>query len=155
MRESAALLVIGFASALVPIINIEAYLGVRATVAAMDSVWLMALLPAVGQMAGKTVWYFLGASALHWRWVRRRVEKPKNAARLELWRARTHDRPVLAGALTLVSAYSGLPPFAILSVIAGQLRMNLVLFLTLGLLGRWLRFLTILGGAAWLGHWLG
>jgi membrane protein YqaA with SNARE-associated domain len=155
MREAAALLAIGFASALVPLINIEAYLGVRATVASLDSVWLLSFVAAVGQMAGKLVWYYLGASALSWGWVRRKVEQPKNAARLELWRTRTHDRPVLAGGLLLLSAFSGFPPFAIVAVLAGQLRMNLPMFLVVGLVGRWLRFAVVLGGAAWLGDWLG
>ena len=154
MREAAVLLVIGFASALVPLINIEAYLGVRATVASLDSVWLLAFVAAVGQMLGKLIWYYIGASALSWGWVRRRVEKPKNLARLELWRQRTHDRPVLAAGLVLVSAFTGFPPFAVLAVLAGQLRMSLPLFVVVGLLGRWLRFAVVLGGAAWFGDWL-
>jgi membrane protein YqaA with SNARE-associated domain len=150
MRELLATVVIGFASALVPLINIEAYLGVRAAVATVGGVWALALAAAAGQMAGKVVWYYLGASALSWGWVRRRVEKPKNAARLELWRRRTQERPGLTGFLVFVSAFTGLPPFAILSVLAGQLRMSLTLFLVLGLVGRWLRFLGILVGAEWL-----
>jgi len=154
MREAALLLAIGFASALVPLINIEAYLGVRATVASLDSVWLLAFVAAVGQMLGKLVWYYIGASALSWGWVRRRVEKPKNLARLELWRRRTHDRPMLAAGLVLVSAFTGFPPFAVLAVLAGQLRMSLTLFMLVGLVGRWLRFAAVLGGAAWFGDWL-
>lgn len=154
MREAAALLLIGFASALVPLINIEAYLGVRASLASLDSVWLLSLVAAVGQILGKLVWYYIGASALSWGWVRRRVEKPKNLARLELWRRRTHDRPVLAAALVWVSAFTGFPPFAVLAVLAGQLRMSLPLFVVVGLLGRWLRFAVVLGGAAWFGEWL-
>ena len=150
MTDLFTLFGIGFASALVPVVNIEAYLAIRAAVAGTGSPWLLALSAAVGQMLGKLVWYRIGASSLGWGWVRRRVEKPKARARLELWRARTHDRPVLAGTLVLVSAFCGLPPFAVLAVVAGQLRMGLVLFLTLGLLGRWLRFLTVLGGVAWL-----
>jgi len=150
VKDLGILLVLGFASALVPIINLEAYLAVRAAVADVDAVWLLALAAAVGQMVGKFIWYQLGASSLSWAWVRRKVEKPKARARLELWRTRTHDRPVLAGGLVLVSAVVGLPPFAVLAVLAGQLRMNLLLFLTLGLLGRWLRFVTVLGGVAWL-----
>jgi len=50
------------------------------------------------------------------------------------------------------SASSGFPPFAIVAVVAGQLRMSLPLFFVLGLAGRWLRFAAVLGGAAWLGH---
>ena len=150
MKELGLLLVLGFALALVPIINLEAYLAVRAAVAEVDAVWLLALVAAVGQMIGKLVWYQIGASSLHWAWVRRKVEKPKAKERLELWRERTHDRPVLAGSLVLLSAVVGLPPFAVVAVLAGQLRMSLPMFLVLGLLGRWLRFVTVLGGVAWL-----
>ena len=150
MEDLLALVVLGFGSALIPVLNIEAYLAIRAAVSDVDSIWALALAAALGQMLGKLVWYRLGASSLGWGWVRRKVEKPKAKARLELWRARTHQRPVVAGALVLVSGFSGLPPFAVLSVLAGQLRMNVMLFFTLGLLGRWLRFATVLGGMAWL-----
>lgn len=150
MRDLLGVLVLAFTSALVPLVNIEAILGVRAAVAEVDDIWLLAFVAAAGQMVGKVIWYYLGASALHWGRIRRKMEQPKNAARLETWRARTHERPVVASVLVLVSAATGVPPFAILSVLAGQLRMNLVLFIGIGLLGRWLRFLAVLGGAGWL-----
>lgn len=150
MRDLLAVFAVGVASALVPLINIEAYLGVRAAVASMGSIWVLGMVAAVGQMLGKIVWYCLGASSLSWGWVRRKVEKPKNAARLETWRARTNDRPLVSGALLFVSAFAGFPPFAIVAVLAGQLRMSLTLFLGLGLVGRWLRFVAVLGGAQWL-----
>ncbi len=150
MRDLVSLFLIGIASALIPLVNIEAYLGVRAAVASVSGIWVLSMVAALGQMLGKVVWYYLGASALSWGWVRRRAEQPKNAARLELWRARTHERPAVAGSLVFVSAFTGFPPFAVLSVLAGQLRMSLTLFLGLGLAGRWLRFAAVLGGAAWL-----
>lgn len=150
MTDLVALVVLGFASALVPVLNIEAYLAIREAVSEVESIWLIALAAAVGQMIGKLLWYQIGASSLGWGWVRRRAEKPKAQARLELWRSRTHERPVIAGTLVLVSAFSGLPPFAVLAVLAGQLRMSLTLFLSLGLLGRWLRFALVLGGMSWL-----
>lgn len=146
---------IAFASALIPLVNIEAYLGVRGSVGGLESVWGLGLVAALGQMVGKVVWYYLGASSLSWGWVRRRIETPKAQARLETWRSRTHERPWFAGGLVFVSAFSGFPPFAILAVLAGQLRMSLVLFLVLGLLGRWLRFAAVLGGAEWLSGLLG
>jgi membrane protein YqaA with SNARE-associated domain len=154
VRDLLGVLVLGFTSALFPLINIEAILGVRAAVAEVEGIWLLAFIAAVGQMVGKIIWYYLGASALHWGWIRRKVEQPKNAARLEVWRERTHDRPFVASALVFVSAVSGLPPFAILSVLAGQLRMNLLLFCVIGLVGRWLRFVVVLGGAEWLSGYL-
>lgn len=148
MTELLTLLLIGMASALAPVLNIEAYLAVRAAVSEVGSTWTLALAAAVGQMLGKLVWYQIGASSLDWGWVRRKLDKPRARARLELWRERTHRRPGLAGTLVFVSAVGGLPPFAALAVLAGQLRMNLALFLALGLAGRWLRFVAVLGGVA-------
>ena len=150
VEDVLSLLGVGFLSALVPVVNIEAYLGVRGAVAGVESLWVLALAAALGQMVGKVVWYYLGANSLDWQWVRKRIETPKAEARLELWRARTHERPLLTGSLVLVSAFSGFPPFAILAVLAGQLRMSLSLFFVLGLLGRWGRFAAVLGGAEWL-----
>jgi len=153
LADGLSLLVVAFASALVPLVNIEAYLGVRgavSTVGTGERLWLLGLVAALGQMLGKLVWYRLGASSLEWRWVRRRLEKPSAQARLARWRARTSDRPVVAGVVLFVSAFSGLPPFAILAVVAGQLGMSVPAFFTLGLLGRWLRFSAVLGGAEWL-----
>lgn len=150
MKDLVALVVLGFASALVPVINIEAYLAIREAVSEVGSVWTLALVAAVGQMTGKLLWYQIGASSMGWGWVRRRAERPKARARLELWRDRTHQRPVLAGGLVLLSAFTGMPPFAVLAVLAGQLRMSLVLFLGLGLVGRWMRFALVLGGMSWL-----
>lgn len=150
VEDLLALLGVGFVSALVPLVNIEAYLGVRGSVSGVDSVWVLGFAAALGQMAGKVVWYYLGANSLHWGWVRKRVETPKAQARLETWRTRIHERPAFAGALVFLSAASGFPPFAILAVLAGQLRMSLALFFVLGLVGRWLRFTAVLGGAAWI-----
>ena len=150
VEDVLAVLGVGFVSALVPLVNIEAYLGVRGSVGSMRSIWVLGFAAALGQMAGKLVWYYLGANSLSWAWVRRKMDKPKAQERLARWQTRTATRPVLAGALVFGSAFSGFPPFAILSVLAGQLRMNVALFLGLGLVGRWLRFAGVLGGAAWL-----
>jgi membrane protein YqaA with SNARE-associated domain len=150
-----AVLGVGVLSALVPLVNIEAYLGVRGSVASVDHLWLLAFVAGAGQMIGKVAWYYLGANALQWGWVRRKVETPKAQQRLETWRRRTHEKPVVAGGLVLLSAFTGFPPFAIVAVVAGQLRMQLAVFVVLGLLGRWLRFVVVLGGAEWLSGLLG
>ncbi len=148
LADGLSLLAVAFASALVPLVNIEAYLGVRGAVSAgstAERLLLLGLVAALGQMIGK----------LRWRWVRRRLENPSAQARLVRWRGRTSQRPVLAGVLVFGSAFSGFPPFAILAVVAGQLGMSVVAFFTLGLLGRWLRFSAVLGGAGWLASLLG
>ena len=125
MGEVLGLLGVSIASALIPLINIEVYLVGMAAVSAREGVWLLAAVGGLGQMLGKLVWYYLGANALRWGWVRKKVEKPKAKAKLELWQRRTQDRPLIGGLLLFASAVSGFPPFAIVAVLAGQLRMNL------------------------------
>ena len=151
MGEALGLLGVSIASALVPLINIEVYLVGLAAVSSTEGVWLLAAIGGLGQMLGKLVWYHLGANALRWGWVRKKVEKPKAKAKLELWQRRTQDRPLIGGLLLFASAFSGFPPFAIVAVLAGQLRMNLWLFLVVGFVGRTLRFAAFLGGGDLLG----
>ena len=151
MGEVLGLLGVSIASALVPLINIEVYLIGLAAVTSQDHIWLLAAVGGIGQMLGKLVWYYLGANALRWGWVRRKVETPKAQAKLELWRGRTQDRPLVGAALLFVSGFSGFPPFAIVAVLAGQLRMNLAIFLGVGFVSRTLRFAAFLGGGGALG----
>jgi membrane protein YqaA with SNARE-associated domain len=148
--EVLGLLGVSVASALIPVINIELYLVGLAAVAGTDRIWLLAAVGAMGQMLGKVIWYYLGANSLRWRWVRRKLEKPKAQAKLELWQRRTQEKPLLGALLLFASGFSGFPPFAIVSVLAGQLRMNIVLFVLVGFVGRTLRFAAFLGGAGWL-----
>jgi membrane protein YqaA with SNARE-associated domain len=148
--QSLALLGVSFASALIPLVNLEVYLVGLGALAGSEKVWFLATVAGVGQMLGKLVWYYLGANSLRWGWVRKRVENPKAQAKLELWRTRTRERPVVGAVLLFVSAATGFPPFAILAVLAGQLRMNVTMFLVVGTLGRTLRFAAFLGGAEWL-----
>jgi membrane protein YqaA with SNARE-associated domain len=133
--EVLGLLGVSIASALIPLINIEVYLIGLAAVTSNNHIWFLAAVGGLGQMMGKMIWYYLGANALRWGWVRRKVETPKAQAKLELWRTRTQDRPIVGAALLFASALSGFPPFAIVAVLAGQLRMNIPIFLGVGFLG--------------------
>ena len=140
-------------SALVPLVNAEAYLGGVAILGSGVGIWALSAVAAIGQMVGKVVWYFVGASSLRWRWVRRRVEAPSWQARYATWQRRTRGSPWLVGGLVFASALVGLPPFAVISVLAGQLAVPLPLFVVAGLVGRWLRFAAVLGGVAFLVEW--
>jgi len=135
-------------SALVPILNAEVYL---AALAASESppLWPMAAVAAAGQMLGKVVYYFLGQSSLDWRWIKKRTDSPKFQAGLARWRDRLEDRPWVAALLVFVSASVGLPPFAIVAVLAGTLRMSFTMFMVVGFVGRLIRFASILGAASW------
>lgn len=140
-------------SALVPLVNIEAYLVlVAATFSAPDV--LLAVVAAVGQMAGKLVWYQAGASSTRIPWVARQLRKPSWQASFTKWQQRTSGRPWFTGALLFVSAAVGFPPYAVIAALAGALRVQMLVFLTTGLVGRFLRFwLVIVTAGAVLDHW--
>jgi membrane protein YqaA with SNARE-associated domain len=135
-------------SALIPVLNAEVYL---AALAASQSppLWPMAAVGAGGQMIGKIIYYYLGRSSLDWRWVKRRTDTPRFQAGLEKWRTRLEDRPWVAALFVFVSASVGIPPFAIVAVLAGTLRMSITMFVVVGFAGRLLRFASILGAASW------
>jgi len=135
-------------SALVPVLNAEVYL---AALAASESppLWPMATVAAAGQMIGKIVYYYLGKSSLNWNWIKRRTDTPRFQAGLDRWRERLDDRPWVAALLVFASAGVGIPPFAIVAVLAGTLRMSLTMFVVVGFVGRLLRFASILGAAGW------
>lgn len=132
-------------SALVPVVNAEAYVAGVGAVFDGVGVWSVALAAASGQMVGKVVYFLLGRNSLRWNWVRKKTESPKWRAALERWQRRIGGNPWVGGLLLFVSAWLGMPPFAIMSVIAGQLRVPLVVFVGAGFAGRLGRFVTLLG----------
>jgi membrane protein YqaA with SNARE-associated domain len=141
---------LGFASALVPVLNIEAYLvGVAAATA--DGGPLAVLGATLGQTVGKVV-LFVGAR----RGMRigRERHRPRRSARppgrwrrrLAVWSERglaLLDRPWPAAGVVLTSASVGIPPLAVTSIVAGTRRTPLPVFLACCLVGRLARFVAI------------
>lgn len=133
-------------SALLPVFNTEVAL---TALAATESppLWPLAVVAAAGQMVGKVVYYLVGKSSLEWRWIKARTDTPRFQAGLARWRGHLEDRPWVAAAFVFLSASVGLPPFAVVAVLAGTLRMSLPTFVVVGFAGRVLRFGSILGAA--------
>ena len=128
-------------SALLPFVNAEAYLVGLSALVDPPNIWLLAFVAAAGQMVGKTVYYFAGRGSLELPKAMRRKQRPGRwAERLKSWRRRAEERPVFAAALVLLSAFVGLPPFAAVSVLAGVVRLQVWVFVPLGLVGRFGRF---------------
>ena len=132
--------VIAVVSGVVPVVNAELYLvGVVLAVGGIPEALVLALLVALGQMIAKSAIYraSLGAAKLS----ERRAQKL--AAKLE--RARTlaerHRRKPLG--VTFLSASLGLPPFYVVSILAGILQVRFRAFFAVGFAGRLLRFGTI------------
>jgi membrane protein YqaA with SNARE-associated domain len=140
-------------SALVPLVNAEAYLAAVATQADHVDLWMLGLVAAAGQMVGKVLWYDVGRRSMRWSWIERRMATPKRQRQLATWRDRAQGRPVYAGLVLFASAFVGIPPFAVTSVAAGQLAMSFPLFLATGFAGRAARFLLILEGVALIVLW--
>lgn len=135
-----------FVSAFIPLINAEAYLAAITAADQQVSVWSLALAAAIGQMLGKIVWYEAGRHSLRWKWIRKRLETPKWRVRYTKWEGRVTGRPIVSALVLLASAFIGVPPFAVLSVLAGQLRMPFGLFVVAGLIGRLGRFALVVAG---------
>jgi membrane protein YqaA with SNARE-associated domain len=136
----------GAVSAVIPIFNMEAYISVVYANAPHLSALGLAFVGSLGQNIGKLVWYYLSLGALDIPWLKRRMETPKRQAQFERWRGYVHGRPMMSGVLTFVSAALGFPPFFAMAMVAGALRMNVVVFFVAGLLGRTLFFWAWLAG---------
>ena len=133
-------------SAVFPVVNAEAYLGALSAVGDGSRMWAIAAAAALGQTCGKLVFFGLGRSSLGWAWVRRRTESPKWQERMAVWQRRARHGPWSVTGLIGASALVGVPPLAIVSVLAGQLRASLPVFVVAVLAGRTLRFAAVFAG---------
>lgn len=131
-------------SAVVPVANAEVYL-VGVAVTTDSPPVLLAVAAASGQVLGKMAFYLLGRGVIDLSRLRRHSRTTgrwtERMARVSDWCDRHAWGP---SAVTLVSAVVGLPPFAVVSVLAGTLRMRWWLFALCGLIGRFVRFLAVL-----------
>ena len=132
------LLTLGFGalSAVVPLFNMEAYITVVYARSQSQNAVLLAFIGSFGQNLGKLVWYYVSRGAVDLPWLRRRLETDRRQQQFERWRSFVEGRPVTSGLLTLVSAAAGFPPFFAMAMVAGTLRMNVVVFFVAGLVGR-------------------
>ena len=141
------------ASALLPILNVEAYLAAVALKAHHLSDWQLAAVGGAGQSVGKIFWYIAGRESLRIKRIRQKMETEKWQVSYERWHERIVGRPVFAGTISFGSAVTGFPPLAVIAVLAGTLRMNFTLFLITVFAGRTIRFWLVLAGVAMLfGH---
>lgn len=150
MVETLLAFVVATAAGLVPILNIEAYL--LGVVALLDDGALVAisLAAALGQTLGKIPYYYVGKGTISAPWLKRRARTPgKWSERMAGWRAKAEARPVWGMGLLALSSLVSVPPFMVVSVLAGVVRMNLVLFCVITFLTRTTRFLVLVLTPAW------
>jgi len=126
--------VLSIVSALVPWVNGEVVLLSLAAMA--HSPWakaLLALSASAGQMAGKCVLYWAGKGVI-----------PLGSGRVKdtvsAWRVRFEQSPSKLLTLVFVSSAVGIPPFYVVTILAGAFRVHFGAFFTVGACGRILRF---------------
>ena len=142
----------GVISAIIPIFNMEAYISVVYASTSHRSPLLIAFVGSLGQNIGKLVWYYAARGALDIPWLKRRMDTPKRQASFQRWSGYVQGRPLMSGLLTFVSAAVGFPPFFAMAMVAGTLRMNVVVFFVAGLIGRTLFFWAWLLGVGLIFH---
>ncbi|MFD3688024.1 hypothetical protein ACFWTE_24775 [Nocardiopsis sp. NPDC058631] len=150
MIETALAFVVALVSGAVPVLSIEIYL--VGAVVAMDDGALVAMAAAagLGQTLGKLPYYYVGRGTIAVPWMRRRAQTPgKWAERAEGWRRKAEDRPLWGAGLVAVSSFASVPPFMVVSVLAGVVRMHVVLFSAVTFVTRTARFLIVVFAPAW------
>ena len=129
----ASTVAICFASAIIPLVNMELYVIFLGSVAPPPLLPVLLITGTFSHMLGKSVMYAAG----------RAFDKlPPGALqrRVAAAREKVHDRPNLGAAVILTSAIVGLPPFYAMTVLCGAMRYNFLWFFAAGFLGRLLRF---------------
>jgi membrane protein YqaA with SNARE-associated domain len=121
-------------SAVCPWVNAEVIvLSIPAVAPSKAALVLLVLTATAGQMTGKCLLYWAGRKG-------NRVLPGRAGKALTTWRDRLEARPAKAVALVLISSVVGLPPFYLMTLLAGALRMNFLVYLTAGTTGRLVRF---------------
>lgn len=141
-------------SAIVPVVNAEAYLLALSALLPPGPTWLTALAAAGGQTTGKLVWYAVGWKSFESSWVQRKLDVGRRRQRYDGWRSTFTSRPLLSRLVLFASATLGLPPLFLLALLAGELRIPLRWVVPMVLIGRTLRFAFLLGLADRLLHLL-
>lgn len=133
-----ATLIVSVLSGLVPLVNGELYLAAAILVVGEPAPALaLALIVALGQMIAKVSLYYTarGATELG-RSTRMGAKLERARALAERWRGK--PLTVLS-----VSAVTGLPPFYLVSLLAGVLGIRIGMFLLIGIAGRVIRFVAL------------
>jgi membrane protein YqaA with SNARE-associated domain len=114
-------------------VNAELYLLAASAAAPAELTLPLIIAATAGQMTAKVAMYGAGRGV-----VRLPGKRMKQwVADAEAW---AQTRPNAGGGLVLVSAASGFPPFYFMSIACGMLKFRFLPFLSLGFLGRFIRF---------------
>ncbi|MEZ4399721.1 MAG: hypothetical protein R3B06_06865 [Kofleriaceae bacterium] len=111
--------------------------------AAPAALTAIVVLAASGQMVAKIALFVGARGAIDRASGKRKASIDKARARVEAWR----EKPL---AILFASATFGLPPFYVVSLLAGAMKIRLRVFIILGTVGRLLRFAVVVAIPAYL-----
>lgn len=147
----------GVLSAIVPVVNAEAYV-VASQVTAVAGAVPIAVGVAVGQTGGKVAMFYAVREGRRLRFVKERREesraRPVSPNRLR-WRAFVDRLLQLVGdprwglPITFLASFVGIPPLYAVALIAGATKMNGGWFTLVVLAGRLMRFVFLALGIDW------
>lgn len=123
----------------IPIINSEVYLGAMAAMSTRAAVVPLAVAATLGQMTAKTALFMGGRGLLRLPIARSSERMNRIIARAQSWRG-----PIEL--FVFISAVAGIPPFHLVAVLGGTIKLSVPRFIVIGLTGRLIRFLVIAGG---------
>lgn len=142
---------VGFASALLPVINAEAYQAGSSLLQSPPVVVACVAGLCAGQTGGKVVIFIASRrGATRWRVAHggRPSRAPAWARRITALLQESLSHPIGGPAAVVVSATVGLPPLALVSATAGASTIRCSVFASACFAGRLVRFATIAGGVA-------
>ena len=129
----------------VPLISIELALIVSATAGTSIGLLLAQIaVAAAGQMIGKSCYFLGGRTAFQWCECREHAGPRRLGTRLLDFVTRKARQRRVAAATVFFSASTGLPPFALVSALAGGWRIRLSSFFVMGFAGKSARFAGVL-----------
>ncbi len=121
-------------SALVPWVNGEVVLlSLTALARAPWAIAALVLAASAGQMAGKCVLYWAGRGAIP-------LKSDRAKKTISAWKGRFEQSTSRMLSLVFVSSVLGIPPFFVITLLAGIFRVPFGPFFTVGACGRLVRF---------------
>jgi len=129
--------IINILSGFIPVINSEILLVLISTTMSRTLFFPVLLISTTGQMLAKLVMYLAGRGILKISLMKYKEKLNEMILKMQKWQSKT-------GFFLFISAFSGFPPFYLVTIAAGMLKMNFFQFLVLGFAGRLLRFTLLL-----------
>ena len=120
-------------SGFIPVMNAEAYLLVVSATSSPATIVPLILAAGFGQMTAKTAMYFAGRGVIS-------LPLGKYRERLDATSQKLSKSKLGPGGFVLVSASTGLPPFYVVSILAGTVRIPFLVYFVPGTIGRLTRF---------------